>query len=315
MKKFFFLPIIVILFWGIWGCDNGSTSASKETANSSLKKVATGLPPIAYLVKAIAQDKIEVYSVLPPGRSPHDYTPGPHDIKRMASAEVFFTTAMPFELRAVKPLTKTTKVVDITTAITRIPLSERCEHDHSKEACGHQHHDDHSAPHEMLDPHVWLSFDNAVLMSKVIAAELSKIDKDNAQFYQKNLEDLLKRLNDLKSYADVKLKPFAGRTFYVYHPAFGYFAHANKLKQSAVELGGREPSASHLAKLITVMRKEQVKVIFVQVQFNPNATRALARETKAKVVELDPLAYDLEKSFKTMTDALVEGFSFNSKDR
>ena len=63
------------------------------------------------------------------------------------------------------------------------------------------------------------------------------------------------------------------------------------------------------------MRKEQVKVIFVQIQFNPSATRALARETKAKVVELDPLAYNLEESFRTMTDALVEGFSFNSNVR
>lgn len=309
MKKFFFMQFLLMFILLVTGCDNKQVNPEKLSSNKSVKKVATGLPPIAYLVKAIAKDKIDVFSVLPQGRSPHDYTPGPQDIKRMASANIFFTTTMPFELRAVKPLTKSTKVIDVTTNVKRIPLTEKCDHNHKKETCGHLHHDNHSSPHEMLDPHVWLSFDNAISISKSIATQLIQLDKENAQFYQKNLEDLLGRLNNLKNYAQANLKAYKGRRFYVYHPAFGYFAFANNLQQAAVELGGREPSASHLAKLIKVMREEKVKVIFVQVQFNPNAMQALARETKANVVELDPLAYNLEESFKTITDSLVKGFS------
>jgi zinc transport system substrate-binding protein len=165
----------------------------------------------------------------------------------------------------------------------------------------------------MLDPHVWLSFDNAILIAQAIAQQLSLLDSKNTKFYQNNLQAVVTRLKALKNYANSQLKDFAGRSFYVYHPAFGYFAHANNLKQAAIELGGREPSAAHLAKLVKVMRQEQVKVIFVQVQFNPNAMKALARETKANVVELDPLAYNLEESFKKITDSLVKGFSSSTK--
>ena len=40
------------------------------------------------------------------------------------------------------------------------------------------------------------------------------------------------------------------RTFFVYHPAFGYFAQAYNLRQRAVELNGREASAVQQAAII-----------------------------------------------------------------
>ena len=43
------------------------------------------------------------------------------------------------------------------------------------------------------------------------------------------------------------LAPYRGRSFYVFHPGFGYFADAYGLKEEAIEAGGREPTPSSFA--------------------------------------------------------------------
>ena len=105
------------------------------------------------------------------------------------------------------------------------------------------------------------------------------------------------------------LQPCKGKSFFVYHPAFGYFAQLYQLEQKAIELGGREVTPARMAAVIREARKAQVKVIFVQKQFNPSSARALARAIKGEVAELDPLAPDVEKNFKEISAALVKGLT------
>ena len=86
------------------------------------------------------------------------------------------------------------------------------------------------------------------------------------------------------------LAPAAGRSFWVYHPSWAYFAEAFGLRQQAVEQEGREPSGRQLARLIEEARAARARVLFADPQFNPGPVRALARQPGARVVTLDPLA-------------------------
>ena len=84
---------------------------------------------------------------------------------------------------------------------------------------------------------------------------------------------------------------------------------ATALKQTAVELGGREVAPARLAEVIRKAREAKVKTIFVQPQFNPASSKALAEAIGGRVAPLDPLAGDVEKNLLTMADAVRSGFS------
>ncbi len=83
-----------------------------------------------------------------------------------------------------------------------------------------------------------------------------------------------------------------GLRFMVFHPSWGYFAHAYGLKQVPIEIEGKDPKPAELQELIEHARNEGVKVIFAQPQFSDKSARLVAKEIGGQVVFADPLAED-----------------------
>ncbi|MBQ9502056.1 MAG: zinc ABC transporter substrate-binding protein, partial [Lentisphaeria bacterium] len=181
----------------------------------------------------------------------------------------------------------------------------------------HDHDHDHGYGHDHLhggtDPHVWLDADNLVRMAATVRDELASLDPAGKAQFEKNYAVFAGRIAQIDGAIAEKLAPFKGRALFVYHAAFGYFARRYGLKQTAVELGGREVSPSRLAGVIRKAREAGAKVIFVQPQFNPASCRALADAIGGRVAPLDPLAADVEKNLLTMADAVSSGFSGGGK--
>ena len=94
----------------------------------------------------------------------------------------------------------------------------------------------------------------------------------------------------------------------VYHPSFGYLADAYGIKQVAIEQRGMEPGPRMIAKVIEMARADNIKVIFVQAQFNQDEARTIAREIGGKVVKLNPLAADPIMTITAATIALKDSF-------
>ena len=267
--------------------------------------VCAGLPPVARIVEAVGGDAVRVSSMLPEGRSPHDYAPGPRELRHALRSKLFFTTGMPYEERITRALKGKVPVTDISAGIRRVPLEEG-EHDHGHH---HGHHHDHDGCSAGAgDPHVWLSPANCAVMARNAARELGKIAPDKKGVFFARAEEFARRMELLHGSMQKRLAPFKGRSFFVHHPAFGYFARLYGLRQRAVELGGRETTPARLAQVVKQARQAKVKVIFVQKQFNPTGARALADAIKGEVVELDPLAADVEKNLEAVCTALIRGF-------
>ena len=209
---------------------------------------------------------------------------------------------MNFENNAVKSLPDTVKIVDVSANIKRRPF------DDGHGSCDGHGEDHHHHGEESLDPHVWLSPANAVIIGEAICSAMSEADPENRAFYHANSEKLKQQFNAADADMKKRLAPYAGREFLVYHPAFGYFADAVKLRQFPLEINGREMTAVQLANVISKAEKENIKVVFVQKQFNPRLAGELARRIGGKALPLDPLAYDLPGNFKAMTDAIAQGF-------
>lgn len=274
----------------------------------SRPEIVAGLPPVADLAKRIAGADVSVSSALPPGRSPHDFSPHPAAIRDISGAKVYFYTGMPFEKNIARAVEGSpVKAINVASEIKRIPLEGGCcDHDHE----GHDHagHDDHADADE-LDPHVWLSPANCRIIAGEIARTLEQEMPERASQIRANLAKLDAELDVIDREIKEKLAPYRNRTFFVHHPAFGYYAAAAGLKQQGIELGGRETSPARLAKVIRLAQENKVKTIFVQPQFNPAAAQALAQAIDGEAAELDPLAPDVLGNFRRLTDHIAKGFS------
>lgn len=274
--------------------------------NTVRPDIVAGLPPVAFLAAKIAGPDLKVISALPVGRSPHDFSPRPGEIRDIAGAKVYFHTGMPFENAIAKALDHgRVRSVEVGKEIVRIPMEEDCceEHGHAD----HKKDADHKHDHDELDPHLWLSPRNCIVMATDIERELSQLYPEKAAQFKANLAKLVAELEATDAYCRKQLAPYKGKSFLVYHPAFGYFAHEYGLEQHGIELSGREPSPAQLAEVIKEAHEHKVKTIFVQMQFNPNAANALAKAIGGETVELDPLAPDVIASFRTITDHIVKG--------
>ena len=76
----------------------------------------------------------------------------------------------------------------------------------------------------------------------------------------------------------------------VFHPAWGYFAHAYGLRQVPIELEGKDPKPAELQGLIEHARGSGIRVIFVQPQFSTKSAALVAKAIGGQVVFADPLA-------------------------
>ena len=123
------------------------------------------------------------------------------------------------------------------------------------------------------DPHVWLSPPLLKIMARNIAAALCRADPPHKADYRRNLAALLERLDALDRRIGRMLAPYRGRSFYVFHPGFGYFADAYGLHEEAIEAGGRSPTPKQLRALIEKAKADGVTTVFIQPQYAPESAR------------------------------------------
>jgi len=289
----------------------------KTTADSGKIKLTAGLPPIAFIAGRIGGDLTEVTLLLPEGRNPHDFAIGPRDVQSAAASAAFLSCGLAFEKNVARSLAgRGCRVVDVTRNAKLIPMAEHHHHDddaddehgdeHSDEHHG-EHHGEHAA--ETFDPHIWLSLDNAAVIADNVRDALVSIAPDKKERFDANCDKLKREFAATKQEITARLAPCRGREFYVYHPAFGYFADMTGLKQEGIELNGREVTPARLVEVIRQARADHVQVIFVQPQFNPASAKALADAIGGKVAPLDPLSADITANVRGMAETLSAGYN------
>lgn len=282
--------------------------ASTGPGGKPLVCVAATILPIAELVDRVGGSHIRVEAVVGPGQSHETYEPTPRQVAALAEARLYFRIGLSLEEPLLAKLAPGggLQVIDLRQVLTLIDMTE-AEHlgDGSEGSAAHAGHD-HAHHHGAKDPHVWLDPRRCARMANAIHDHLSWIDPDHAEAYARNRDGLLREIEALDQELAAQLAPLKGRSFLVFHPALGYFADAYGLRQLAIEIGGKEPSARQLAELATRAKGARIRTIFVQPQFASRAAEALAREIGARVVPLDPTARDWMTTLRTLAARLCE---------
>jgi zinc transport system substrate-binding protein len=254
------------------------TGAGSQTQSLPIP-VFVGIAPHLEFCQRIGGRRIRAEILLPAGRSPALYAPTPDRIRALNQARLYFTLSLPFEkrlLEKLKQLPQHPQIINLQAGIKLRTMQGPAA--------------DPTSTHP--DPHTWLDPRLAAHQAEIIATALTQIDPGGKSFYAANLRNLQRELEDLDRRLRQALKPLAGSTLLVYHPAFGYFAAAYGLRQLAVESEGKAPKGRALSQLISRARGEKIRVIFVQPQFDRRSAAAIAAAIDGTVIAIDPLARD-----------------------
>ncbi|MGA2798254.1 MAG: zinc ABC transporter substrate-binding protein [Thermoguttaceae bacterium] len=278
-----------------------------ETFAAEPVEVFAGIPPVAYLVERIGGDRLHVDVFIQPGQDPHTFEPGPMQIQAMGKAKLFFKVGMPFEnqlLEKIRVVHPGLTVVDTAAGIKKRLLAA------DSSVAGGDHADQNSRGHspEELDPHVWLSPPLVKIQAANIASALEKIDPGDAAYFKANLSRLQIELDAADAKIRQALKPYAGRTFYVFHPAFGYFGDCYHLKQEAIEAEGKQPSPKQLRELIQKAKSENARIIFIQPQFDRHIAQAVADAIGGRIVPINDMEKDVLNNLQDMAKKIKKAF-------
>lgn len=293
-------------------------------------RVFASVVPIQTFIKKIGGQHVDARTMVRPGFNPHTYDPTPQQISALAGAALYVRVGMPFEKAWMERIRSANTAMPVLDARDGIALREMEAHDHDEHghdgkhdahedehhghnakhdaeaAHGHAHdrHDEHEShdkhdsgkvdrhgQHEQ-DPHVWT---NPALVRHMIGGirnKLTELAPAHAEAFTRNHDAFLAELDALDAELHAHLDPLPNRKFMVFHPAWGYFADSYGLTQVPIENEGKEPGARALAALIDQAKREEIKVLFVQPQFNKRSAKQVAQAIGGVVVAVDPLAAD-----------------------
>lgn len=276
-------------------------------------QVATSIPPHKYLIERIGGDRVTARAMVLPGQNPHTFEPTPKQVGELARCSLFFSTGMPFEeqlLERLKGIDPGLKVLDLQegVAMRKFTQDELDAHEAEEKAAG-VHEEEGPGHDESVDPHTWMSPRIAKQQAETIMKGLAAADPEGAAGYKERYGLLTADLEALDLELAQTLTPLKGKDLLVYHPAFGYFADAYGLRQSAVETGGREPNARQLRDLIKRAKAAGARVIFVQPQFSKVSAQTVAAQIGGTVVSLDDLAENYPANLRQIAQSVRANIS------
>ncbi len=267
--------------------------------------VAVSLQPYSSVVHEIGGELVNVVSMVPAGSDPHTFEPKPASLKEFAKATVYFSDGSGMDAAWLPRFKGVNKNVNVISLSQGISWMEEDEHHHHE---GEEHHPEGEKDEDELDPHLWTSPVQMMQIAENVCEALMSLDAAHKDLYRKRANDLIFRLKklDVELRQTVKKLPANGRTFIVFHPAYGYFARDYGMKQLTVEVAGKEPKPRDLANLIKTGKANNVHIVFVQPQFSKRAAATIAKELNAKILDTDPLAYDYEGNIRALLKSISQ---------
>ncbi len=250
-------------------------------------RVFVSVPPLLFLARRVGGERVQAHSMVRAGHLPESYEPAPSQVAALSTARLFFRLNFPYEERLLRYMRRDAsrvRVVDLHAVL---------------EAEG-------SAMN--FDPHAWNSPLTSLALARRMAAEFGRVDAPGRAFYQRLLRTLEDELRELDAELRHLLAPYRGRSFYVLHPAWSYFAARYDLVQIALEEEGVQPHPRRVAMLLDRARADGARVLFVQPWHHHGMAERFSEELGARTVELDPLSVDLPGSWRRLAAALLESW-------
>ncbi len=263
--------------------------------------ITVSIAPFKYFVEEIAGNDFTVNIMVPAGADPHIYEPFPEQINNLRKSAAYISNGyLGFEMNWLDRFYETNP------AMKRLSLGD------SITAIAPEHH--HEGGHiEGADPHYWVSPKCALVMARSVRALVCELNPSQKQKYDSNYYVLISKIQDIDKKARAYFSDSQARSFMIYHPNLAYLAKDYGLEEIPVEFEGKEPTPSRLRDLIDLSRKDHIKTIFVQREYDTKNAKVIAGEIGAQIKIIDPLSENWAKSEEEIIEALHESLIDSSK--
>lgn len=282
------------------------TALLAATATSAAPRVVSSIYPLQQIANAVVGQPTELindsYS------SPHDYSIVPSDAKAINDADIVLWVRSGLIPQLAKYIERRSKDKVTLTALEMpnmklLKRDSKHKHHHDDEDSEEKHkkhdkHDKHDKEDFGYDPHVWLSTQNAAVIAKALATELSRLDSANKAVYNKNLRTFLADLQQAKADISNNFKINPAQNYFIFHNAYAYFEDEFGVKHKGVVTmhGGQAPKAGTLNALKKQLKDTPNACLFREPQFDSKIVTRLAEGTGATVATLNPIGYEKDKN-------------------
>jgi ABC-type Zn uptake system ZnuABC Zn-binding protein ZnuA len=265
MNKIYYTIIAAVFTLAMFGCGSKNDNRTKNGKITAVSSITI----INDVVRNIGGDKVDSKSICGVGVDPHTYKPKPNDPRLVSESDIVFINGFTLEHwieEMVRNAGGRKKVVTVTDGLT--PMTDE---------------KGYGDP----DPHAWFNVQNVKTYAVNIEKAFSEIDKPNEQYYKKNLETYLKKLDSLDTWIKVEMQkiPQEKRVLITSHDAFRYFGKAYGLEVRGLQGISTEAKAQteDVKKIIDLMKERKLSSVFIETSVNPKLLEEISRETGAKV--------------------------------
>lgn len=265
------------------------------SAMAEVPRVITDIPAVQSIVAMVMGDLGQPDVLVGPGADPHSFQLRPSQATSLQSAQLVIwigpemTPWLERSLEGSEIRATRIALLDAAVTKTRVFVPKAASGTAALPAT------DETKPHidkqgaqdteEGRDPHAWLDPDNAVAWLALIAAELGRLDPENAAIYAANAAEGVVEIGTVKAEISVILDPIKAKPLVVYHDAYGYFSSYFGLNVAGELAVGdaTSPGAAEVAALRETLASGAPVCIFPESNQNPKLLQQIAEGTPVSI--------------------------------
>ncbi len=229
-------------------------------------RVVTTFTVIQDIAQNVAGDRAIVESITKPGAEIHDYQPTPLDIVRAQAADLVLWNGFNLERWFEKFFQNVKEVpsVVVTDGVEPMGISE--------------------GPYRgKPNPHAWMSPSNALIYVENIRKALVKYDPANAEAYDRNAAAYAAQIKALDEPLRKRLAaiPQDRRVLVTSEGAFSYLTRDYNMREAYLWPinADEQGTPQQVRKVIDLVRKNKIPVVFSESTISDRAAKQVARET------------------------------------
>lgn len=252
------------------------TVTAQKSSGPVLKVLATFFP-LQDWAAAVGGDKANVSLLVPVSIDVHEFEPSPAAIQAISEANILVLNGAGLEPWAMDAIAAASNphliVVDCSKGVNLIKIPPQFQ-----------------VGNRTIDPHIWNDPVDAIAMVKNILAGFIQAAPSDTSYFSANVlayENSLQVLN--QEFVDLASSQLATRSFVTFHTAWGYLAQRYNLTQIPV-FGPfqEEPTAADIQNVVNVINQNKLCYVGYESLENPAIPQAIATETHATLVPMDP---------------------------
>ncbi len=250
--------------------------------------VITATQDLASLGAEIGGDHITIESIAKGYQDPHFVEPKPSFLLKLQRADLLAVVGLQLEIGWLPPLVTQSGNQKIQVGANGyLDMSQFCQ---ILEIPTGQVTRAEGDVHPLGNPHYWLNPANGRRIAKAFQNKFSEMRPADAAYFAQRFSDFDKRLTEAEKRWDAAMAPYRGRKVVTYHRSWPNFCERFGLNVTdyVEPKPGIPPSPSHTLEVINTMKRENIKLILVEPDFDLRTPNSIAQATGGTVLVLLP---------------------------